>query len=357
MNIVHIITTIEFGGAEKQLLTLVLEQVKEGHKVHVIPLKGRLEMLNSFVDAGANTNPKLIKKSPVFQILFLTKIVSAIKPDIVHAHLPRAELLASLIAKRINLVVTKHNAETFLPKGSKHISKLLANWVSYRTRAVITISHYVKYFLNQNSELRFPQKTYVVHYGFRNNTDYIKKPIKLKTQSLKIVCVSRLAKQKNIESLIRSLEICNKDKLIFSLSVFGEGPLENDLKKITTDLGIENRVCWMGKTKNIEMKLLDFDLLILPSLYEGFGLVLLEAMQVEIPVLASNNSAIPEVLGSDYDGLFNTSDYAQLAKLIKHSYSKRFRNKLLSQLQRRAQFFSSQEMERKIACIYLRVLS
>ena len=82
-------------------------------------------------------------------------------------------------------------------------------------------------------------------------------------------------------------------------------------------LGINDKVHWLGKTEYINEFLSKIDLFILPSKYEGFGLVLLEAMVAKKPVIAANNSAIPEVLGKSYDGLFSTGDVNALAQQIK----------------------------------------
>jgi glycosyltransferase involved in cell wall biosynthesis len=80
------------------------------------------------------------------------------------------------------------------------------------------------------------------------------------------------------------------------LVIVGVGPLEAELKKMTLGLGIENRVRWLGKRSDVPAVMKSFDVFALTSIYEGFGLVLLEAMAAGIPVVASRVSAIPEVL-------------------------------------------------------------
>jgi glycosyltransferase involved in cell wall biosynthesis len=75
-------------------------------------------------------------------------------------------------------------------------------------------------------------------------------------------------------------------------------------------------VIWVGRTEHIREFLSKIDLFIFASKGEGFGLVLLEAMLANKPILAANNSAIPEVLGSNYKGLFSTDDYELLSEKI-----------------------------------------
>ena len=94
-RIINLITTIERGGAEKQLLTLVREQVKSGLGVEVFYLKGAPELKHEFENCGAAVNQILLKKSFIQQIIILKKQLNQHKTP-VHAHLPKSELLASL---------------------------------------------------------------------------------------------------------------------------------------------------------------------------------------------------------------------------------------------------------------------
>ena len=108
-----------------------------------------------------------------------------------------------------------------------------------------------------------------------------------------------------------------------------------------------------GKTEYIKEFLSKIDLFILPSKYEGFGLVLLEAMVAKKPIIAANNSAIPEVLGKTYEGLFATGDANTLAQQIKtaisdDNFSKRLVNSYSSQLN----FFDPSEMNRNVKNVY-----
>jgi glycosyltransferase involved in cell wall biosynthesis len=98
--------------------------------------------------------------------------------------------------------------------------------------------------------------------------------------------------------------------------VIGGGSSNQVLIKMCKDLKIENNVIWLGRTEHIREFLSKIDLFIFASKGEGFGLVLLEAMLANKPILAANNSAVPEVLGLNYKGLFSTNDNKLLSDKI-----------------------------------------
>ena len=76
MKIIHVITTIDLGGAEKQLLILTKEQVKNGFHVELIYLKGKGELFNDFISNGVQVVNQIANKNLFQQIFFLRKISS-----------------------------------------------------------------------------------------------------------------------------------------------------------------------------------------------------------------------------------------------------------------------------------------
>ena len=113
-RIIHIITTIERGGAENAVATLAISQVRAGHNVSVFPLKGRKELLDYLSENGVRVLLGGLNASPLRQVLLLRKLYA--ENVIFHAHLPRAELLTRIALGAGNYVITRHNAETFFPR-------------------------------------------------------------------------------------------------------------------------------------------------------------------------------------------------------------------------------------------------
>ena len=97
----------------------------------------------------------------------------------------------------------------------------------------------------------------------------------------------------------------------------GSGPLKTELQSLSADLGIEELVTWKGQLQDVLPFYRSLNVFVLPSDYEGFGLVLLEAMSQGIPVIARRISAIPEVMGEEHPGLVDSVSPVDLALKIR----------------------------------------
>ena len=164
-KIIHLITTIERGGAEKQLLTLVREQIKSGLGVEVFYLKGTPELKQEFENCGANVNQTLLKKSFIQQVFTLRKHLNQDQTP-VHAHLPKSELLASLSCSKGLFIFTRHNSEAFWPGAPKILSNLLSRFVAKRSVSGVCISDAVKDYVIQRGELSKKYDLKTIYYGY-----------------------------------------------------------------------------------------------------------------------------------------------------------------------------------------------
>lgn len=358
-KVTHLITTIERGGAEKQLLTLASEQVQSGLKVEVIFLKGKLELKKEFEESGVEVNKLLAGKNFLNQISLLSKHLRK-NPSPVHAHLPKSELLAAIVVSNKYFVFTRHNSEPFWPGGPRIISNLLSKFVCKRASQGIAISNAVKSYLIKRGEIPTGYNIDVVYYGLQKNSPTnsaglksITSLIQSQSSNFKIGTIGRLVPQKDYPTLLNAFSNVLKSAPKTDLYVVGEGYLQKELIKLSKTLGVNDKVHWLGKTEYVNEFLSKIDLFILSSKYEGFGLVLLEAMVAKKPIIAANNSAIPEVLGKIYEGLFSTGDENALAQQIKtaisdENFSKRLVNSYSSQLD----FFNPSKMNRNIENVY-----
>ncbi len=359
MRILHLITTIELGGAEKQLVVLTKQQRLMGHEVHIVPLKGKLDLRDKFLAQGCAVHSQAIGNYPLFQVNQVRMLERSIKPDVIHAHLPRAELLLSILRTKSLKIISKHNTEAFLPNGNKLLSQIMSRFVAHRSNRIIAISSAVRNFLIESGEVRDSNKLQLVLYGM-NQEIYSNSDIKRKMflefgapKSTKIFgTISRLAAQKDLKTQLLAFKQYLEHNSDAILVVIGEGPLQSELEEVAHALGCHENVIWYGKTPHVTEALEIFDVFLLSSLYEGLGLVLLEAISGEVPILASNNSAIPEVLGNEFPGLFVTSDWEELSSKMKQTDNPEFCQRLLDAQEIRKKYFEPSAMARNIQAVY-----
>ncbi len=352
ISVTHIITTIARGGAENQLKVLVGEQVKCGFRVSILYLKGNPELAQDFLSLGADVDPRLHGKNIVCQLILLHRYLRNFH-GLLHAHLPRAELISAITVRRQILVVSRHNAEPFFPIAPSFLSALLSRYVEKRSTFVVAISKAVKKYLLESHEVKDREKLKVVYYGY--NSD-LSKRVELVTKSsnsiFTIGTVARLTPQKDLPTLLKAFKSFKERFPDTRLLIVGSGILEGELKKLSSQLEISDSINWLGRTSDIRTVMEKMDLFVLPSKYEGFGLVLLEAIQVGIGVIAARNSAIPEVLGSDSDGLFTTGDSKELFQKLLKFHNTQKRERLIKAQHSRLELFNPSLMISEMNKVY-----
>ena len=141
------------------------------------------------------------------------------------------------------------------------------------------------------------------------------------------------------------------------LRIVGEGPLLQHLKTLSASLSVDNRVKFLGRLSREELaqELAKCHVCIVPSAWEGFGLVVLEAMAAGLPVIASNTSSLAEIVRDGYNGLlFQVGDAVSLAECLRKLYKEREK---LSEMSENARVTARGYSWRKTAEITLREIA
>ncbi len=357
MRVLHLITTIERGGAEKQLLTLVSCQVAQGIVPSVAFLKGQSQLKSEFESMGVKIHD-LSRSSPIRQIAIIGELAK-LGFDLVHTHLPRAELLFALSKSKLPWVTTKHNSEPFLPDGPSMISRALSRIVLRRCTFIIAITKAVQEYLLKSNEIGNSKEVRVIRYGFskvRSKNSH--SSVKFKVHNpIRLVTISRLVPQKDIETMLKACAVLKHQRVAFNLKIIGDGLLRTDLEQLARELGVDKSVDFLGRLENPSQVLATSDLFLLTSLYEGFGLVLLEAMQEHLPMVVCGNQATIEVLGEEYLGLVNVRDPEAIAQRIISLQNPSLRKVAISYLNSRLEDYSPEFMSKQILELYEKVLT
>ena len=350
-KIIHLITTISIGGAEKHLLMLAGEQARRGLDIEVIYLKGDPELSTEFTSKGVAVNGNFTNLSFILQCISIGKYLRR-SSALVHSHLPRAELLTSIANWRNPVLASRHNSEAFYPGKNRYLSIIMSRIVSSRNRNIIAISDAVREFLIDSREVSEKTPIRVIHYGF-NFVDSCKSPLKKTSNgSPSFGTISRLVPQKDLQTLLRAFSLFRQKHQTGSLKILGIGPELDSLKNLARELGVAQSIEFVPRTKDVKSFLSTLDVFLLTSKYEGFGLVLLEAIDAQIPIIATNSSAIPEVLGANFPGLVQVGDFQAISNQMSELLNLDQRELFLSKQNDRAKLFSVDQMASATAIFY-----
>jgi glycosyltransferase involved in cell wall biosynthesis len=302
MKIIHFITTIDRGGAENHLQSLIEKQISNNYKIVVIYLKGNPYWQSFFEDKEI----KVFKYKSIFQLISIIKNYNI---QILHAHLQVPEILSSityLFFPKFKLVFSRHNDaySRFLPKW---LNPIFYQLISKRGSKIICISKNVYNFCSNNLGLN-KEKLEIIYYGISKKTydpkqidetelNEIKNELNLKNEFI-IGTVARLHPQKSLHTLIQAFYDFSKEVLNSKLIIVGEGDLEDQLKMQVEELDLREKVIFTGKRSEIPIFYKIFNIFVLCSIYEGLGLVLLEAMAAEKPIIGTNAGAIPDIISN-----------------------------------------------------------
>lgn len=148
-----------------------------------------------------------------------------------------------------------------------------------------------------------------------------KTDIKLDKNDLNFVSVGRLHDQKGYDILIEVINELNINKLLpdnFKFRLYGDGPNKESLQSLIKDYHLEDKILLQGKVMNPYKYLKNSDLFILPSRYEAFGLVIIEAMTLGVPVLATENHATNKIIKNKENGYITENSYQGLYNGLKY---------------------------------------
>lgn len=329
MKIVHIITAFGVGGAEKLLLNVINKQV-ERHKVFLIYFKSKNELVS-----------ELNERVEVFQVPFSLFMIKKIKqlfevvnPDIIHTHLGHADFIGAWAARktRAKIFCTMHNIsfkKNFSDIIFFQIYTLLFLKI-VKKGEIISISKAVEDHVLKR--LKIPtQRSHLLYNAIPKKKLNLKKGFDTKCN---LLFIGRLEKQKSINTLLDAISILRTKGINqqLQLKIVGSGKLSADLESQAKMLKINDIVDFMGEQKVVDCYYEESDIFILPSIWEGFGIVILEAFRSKTAVIATNIEGPAELITNEVNGLlFEPKNSVELAKKIQDLIENKNKRKRLAE--------------------------
>ncbi len=304
------------GGAEKVMLDIAVAAKSRGH--HIQAAVNKSPLADQLQEEGINVTEIFWKKSKSLQtVLALKRICKEFSPELIHSHHRYTTFLADLFLKtQAPILHTEHvlrkDKKFFFRAGTKvtavheSVAQNLHRFFHVPLEKIVTIPNAVKPSLPRTDILQSLRKKFPKNPG-----------------QFQILFIGRLEEQKGHIYLIEAVGLLSpheRKTLVFFLA--GDGSLEESLKNRVQELQVENQFCFLGHTGQIPEYLHLCDFVVLPSLWEGMPLSVLEAFSAGKPVLATDIPGTRETMVDHVTGwLVPPKNAAALAEALRYILS------------------------------------
>jgi len=374
VRIFHAITRLTLGGSSENTVASCVALNQAGYDC-ALAVSFRESDRASLDDAGRRgcrvvDIPSLGREvAPLADLAALAQLVRSIRrerPSIVHTHTSKAGFVGRLAARiaRVPAVIHQPHGHIFYgyygPRRTA-VFKALERWAATWTDRIITLTE-------RGTEEHLA-------YGIGRREQYVTVPSGVPTERLRaaapsraeararlgldagayvVVGLGRLIRIKGFDLLVRALPSVAARIPSTRLVVVGDGPERAGLEAIAASLGVSDRVRLTGETTDVPSHLVAADVVVVPSRNEGMGRVLVEAMALGLPVVATAVGGIPAVVTDGECGrLVEPDDVAALAAaLVELGRDPGLRRKLGDAALERAEAFSTSVANEKLLALY-----
>ena len=359
MKVLHLHKLTGVSGSEGHLLALLPALRERGADACFLGLDvpgsdanrfyealDRLDVPHRSVRCALDVSPRLARD--------VVRAVRAEGPDLVHTHLVHADIYGGTAARALGIpsLSTRHNDDRYLLGPFRYVDRAFAR----PARRLIAISDAVRRFLERAGH--DPSKLTTIRYGLDELPAAPSQPTPaaagVPPEAPLALAVGRLIEQKDHATVLRAFARVRATLPDARLAILGSGPLEAETRRLAAELGLEDAVTMPGRT-DIRDWLERADVFVHSSRWEGFGIVLLEAMLAGLPVVATRVSAVPEVVADGETGLLvEPGDDTGLAEALGALLSDRARAAALgkSGLERARTEFSVARMTERTLAVY-----
>jgi glycosyltransferase involved in cell wall biosynthesis len=324
LSIAIMIESVLLGGAEMVVLQLATELRDRGHTVHpVVPL-GDLGWLGKVLrEHGFDIHTYDLRRPIDFGLpARLAATLAKLNVEVVHSHEFTMAVYGTAATRRLRIphIITMHGNQIVMDRFRRRVA---LRWALRRSQAAIAVSQDTGLHMESRLGLR-KGEIRVIPNGIPHRPG---DPRKLRSElgidesEVLLVSVGNLSPRKShvtlVEALARLRQQRGDEGLPWRLVIVGEGPERPKLEQMIREAGLEQRVHLVGGRTDIPDIQAAADVFVLPSLWEGLPLVILEAMISGNPVIASNVSGIPEAVEHGKHGLLTPpGDAGALADAI-----------------------------------------
>jgi len=308
LRIALIIESVLLGGAEVVVSQLAEELRQRGHRVFPVAPEGRDGWLRAtLVDAGfpwhTYSLPRPISWSCAEN---LARTMAGLGIEVSHGHEFTASIYGAAAAQLAGIphIITMHGNQQMTRKYQRRVA---LRWAFRRSAATLAVSHDTRRHLERTLGLP-PGVVGVVHNGVPDRPgrrERFRGELGLREDQVLVLAVGSLVERKGHRVLLEAMAGLRDDPGMpaWKVAIAGEGPEREALEAQIRQRGLEGRAVLLGARDDVADLQAAADLFVMPSLWEGLPLAILEAMFAENAIIATATSGIPEALTHDEDAL------------------------------------------------------
>lgn len=288
-----------------------------GARITLVLAEGiRDDLAQRFREAGASIEVANYRDGRFRYLKRLREIIDGYKISLVHVcffdYFSAVPWLARLSGAQHILYEQLNSGELTATSWKKQLLQLRGAMATQPAAKVIAISSFVKEQLIESGIAG--EKIVVRHLGVDTHRFFPNaaarevwaKDLGIHPEEVIISTVSVLRSFKNPQTIVQACGLLAKRSVPFKLLVAGDGAMLGELQQLAVDLGVAERIHWLGYCADPASLLQASDIFVLASTGEAFGLVLTEAMACGVPVVGSRSGAIPEIVEDGVTGLLAT---------------------------------------------------
>ena len=350
LKIVHVYKSFNIYNGLIEILTILAQNID--HDKYELGVCVNEYQRNTFGDKFEglggkifNLNiPQKIYNEPR-SIVALYNFFKSYKPHVVQTHVLKANFFGTIAAKMAKVpvvIATEMTLKDTAPSSVRRIrDKLIQPFAGYfinNCDKFVVTSNYIK---NEWARAGTDRSFEVIYppFNLEKYDQAVRKPrVQTKFPGKRIGFVGRLSEEKSVDLLLESMIRVHKSDSEADLTIVGTGPIEQQLKSYCSKIGLDGCVNFAGYKSNSFEALKEMDVFVLPSRSEGCPIVILEAMAMGLPVVATNVGGNPELVVDNETGF-----------LVPHANSDKMAQAILTLISDRERARTFGQNGRKIA--------
>jgi len=309
IKVVQITHDLDLGGLQRVVINICRKIDRSKFDVSILCLRKLGCFLPEVNTLGIPVTliPQKEKGTDYFSFLKVADFLRKEKPDVIHTHNTQPFIDGTLgaILSGVKKIIHTDHARSFPDKKRYMFAEWFVSHFAYRVIGVSehTSENLIKYeHISKSKVMTIPNGIDPQPYQIEIDKKAKKRELGISENDMVLGVAVRLSEQKGLSYLLKAMPDILKVRHDVSLVIAGDGPLRDELGLLADNLGVSKKVYFLGLRTDTAELLKIFDIYVMPSLWEGLPMILLEVMAVGCPIVATDVGGIGSAIKNNHNG-------------------------------------------------------